>query len=71
VAPRRPAGLPSLQRDVADLEATAATLLNFQPVIVPGLQMAGYAREVVLPGYPEGRGFVIAEAALRWRAGPC
>jgi transcriptional regulator with XRE-family HTH domain len=49
-------GLPDLQHDVADLEATAATLLNFQPVIIPGLlQTAGYARQVVLSGYPGGR----------------
>jgi transcriptional regulator with XRE-family HTH domain len=49
-------GLPSLQRDVRDLEATAATFLNFQPVIVPGLlQTAEYARRIVLSGYPGGR----------------
>jgi transcriptional regulator with XRE-family HTH domain len=88
-------GLPDLQRDAGDLEATAVTLLNFQPVIIPGLlQTAGYARQIVLSGYPGGRpdigaaittrmerqgilyddarhlGFVIAEAALRWRVGP-
>lgn len=48
-------GLPSLQRDVRDLEATAAKLLNFQPVVVPGLlQTAEYARQIVLSGYPAG-----------------
>lgn len=59
-------GLPSLQRDVQDLEATAATLLNFQPVIVPGLlQTAGYARQVVLSGYPGGRPDIGAAVASR------
>jgi transcriptional regulator with XRE-family HTH domain len=49
-------GLPRLQQDVRELEASAATLLNFQPVIVPGLlQTADYARRIVLSGYPAGR----------------
>ncbi len=59
-------GLPALQQDVADLEATAATLLNFQPVIVPGLlQTAEYARRVVLSGYPGGRSDIGAAVASR------
>jgi transcriptional regulator with XRE-family HTH domain len=42
-------GLPRLQDHVRDLEATATTLLDFQPVIIPGLlQTADYARQVVL-----------------------
>src|SRR5262249_13413296 len=59
-------GLPALQRDVAGLEATAATLLNFQPVIVPGLlQTAEYARRIVLSGYPTGRPDIGAAVASR------
>jgi transcriptional regulator with XRE-family HTH domain len=59
-------GLPALQRDVRDLESTAATLLNFQPVIVPGLlQTAEYARQIVLSGYPGGRPDVAAAVAAR------
>jgi len=59
-------GLPSLQRDVRDLEATAATLLNFQPVIIPGLlQTAEYARQVVLSGYPGGHPDIGAAVAAR------
>src|SRR5208282_2701091 len=42
-------GLPDLQQDVRELEASAATLLNFQPTIIPGLlQTADYARQIVL-----------------------
>ena len=59
-------GLPSLQRDVRELEAKAATLLNFQPVIVPGLlQTAEYARQIVLSGYPGGRPDIGAAIASR------
>jgi transcriptional regulator with XRE-family HTH domain len=59
-------GLPSLQHDVRDLEATAATMLNFQPVIVPGLlQTAAYARQVVLSGYPGSRPDIAAAIAAR------
>jgi transcriptional regulator with XRE-family HTH domain len=59
-------GLPALQQDVADLEGTAATLLNFQPVIVPGLlQTAEYARRIVLSGYPGGRADIGAAVASR------
>lgn len=40
-------GLPTMQNDVRELEATAATLRCFQPTIVPGLlQTAEYARRV-------------------------
>jgi len=49
-------GMPALQRDVQSLEAVAATLLNFQPVIIPGLlQVADYTRRLILSGYPGGR----------------
>jgi transcriptional regulator with XRE-family HTH domain len=59
-------GLPRLQDHVRDLEATAATLLNFQPVIVPGLlQTADYARQVVLSGYPGGRPDIAAAVSAR------
>lgn len=49
-------GLPDLQQDVRELEHDAATILNFQPTIIPGLlQTADYARRIVQSGYPEGR----------------
>ena len=49
-------GLPALQQDVRDVEATSATILNFQPTIVPGLlQTADYALRLVSSGYPDGR----------------
>lgn len=59
-------GLPRLQDHVRDLEATAATLLNFQPVIIPGLlQTADYARQIVLSGYPGGRPDIAAAISAR------
>jgi hypothetical protein len=49
-------GLPELQQDVRELEATSATIVNYQPTIVPGLlQTAEYARRLVSSGYPGGR----------------
>lgn len=43
----RTEGLPAMQIDVRELEATANTLHVFQPTIVPGLlQTAEYARQV-------------------------
>ncbi|HEX9536656.1 MAG TPA: helix-turn-helix transcriptional regulator [Streptosporangiaceae bacterium] len=59
-------GLPQLQQDVRELEATSATILNFQPTIVPGLlQTAGYARALVASGYPGGRPDVAAAVTAR------
>ena len=41
-------GLTSVQESVRELEATARTLRNFQPGIIPGLlQTAGYARSIL------------------------
>jgi transcriptional regulator with XRE-family HTH domain len=59
-------GLPELQEDVRELEAGAATILNFQPTIIPGLlQTADYARRLILSGYPAGRPDVAAAVAAR------
>jgi transcriptional regulator with XRE-family HTH domain len=59
-------GLPQLQQDVRELEATSATILNFQPTIIPGLlQTAGYARHLVASGYPGGRPDVAAAVTAR------
>ncbi len=59
-------GLPELQQDVRELEATSATMLNFQPVIIPGLlQTADYARRLVQSGYPGGRPDIAAAVSAR------
>jgi transcriptional regulator with XRE-family HTH domain len=59
-------GLPDLQQDVRELEATAATHLNFQPTIIPGLlQTADYARQLVASGYPGGRPDIAAAVTSR------
>lgn len=59
-------GMPALQRDVQNLEAVAATLLNFQPVIIPGLlQVADYTRRLILSGYPGGRDDLAAAVKAR------
>jgi hypothetical protein len=45
---RTSGGLAAVQDDVRELEATARTLRNFQPGIIPGLlQTAGYARSIL------------------------
>ncbi|HEY6423686.1 MAG TPA: helix-turn-helix transcriptional regulator [Pseudonocardiaceae bacterium] len=49
----RPRGLVQLQRDSLDFEATAETILEFDPVIVPGLlQVPEYARRIFTAGKP-------------------
>jgi transcriptional regulator with XRE-family HTH domain len=59
-------GLPELQKDVRELEATSAAILNFQPTIVPGLlQTADYARRLVVSGYPSGRPDIAAAVTAR------
>lgn len=59
-------GLPELQKDVRELEATSAVILNFQPTIVPGLlQTADYARRLVTSGYPAGRPDIAAAVTAR------
>jgi transcriptional regulator with XRE-family HTH domain len=41
-------GLPTIQEEVGELEATARTVRNFQPGIIPGLlQTAEYARRIL------------------------
>lgn len=59
-------GLPELQQDVRGLEATAGTIRNFQPTVVPGLlQTADYARRLITSGYPEGRQDIATAVAAR------
>lgn len=60
------AGLPRLQLDVRDLEASAATISNYQPVLVPGLlQTPEYARRVVAANFPGGRDDLAAAIGAR------
>lgn len=59
-------GLPELQQDVRELEATAGTIRNFQPTVVPGLlQTADYARRLIASGYPGGRQDIATAVAAR------
>lgn len=49
----RSRGLAQLQRDSLEFEATAETILEFDPVIVPGLlQVPEYARRIFTAGKP-------------------
>jgi transcriptional regulator with XRE-family HTH domain len=46
-------GLGRLQQDTRDVEASAATIRNFQPLGIPGLlQVPEYARRLFAAGYP-------------------
>lgn len=48
-----PRGLAGLQQDSRELEASAATIRSFQPVLVPGLlQVPEYARRIFAAGNP-------------------
>lgn len=59
-------GLASLQHFSQDLEATAATIRNFHPTLVPGLlQVPEYARIVFTAGNPPGRPDIPAAIAAR------
>src|SRR5439155_5602813 len=59
-------GLAALQQDVRELEASVRTILNFPPLIVPGLmQVPEYARRIFAAGDPEGRLDVAAAIAAR------
>jgi transcriptional regulator with XRE-family HTH domain len=50
------AGLPAMQQDVRELEATTRVLRNFSPVVIPGLlQTASYARHVFEKSFLEPR----------------
>ncbi len=56
-------GLARLQRDSRELEASAATIRSFQPVLVPGLlQVPEYARRVFTAGNPQHSPSEIAAA---------
>ena len=58
-------GLARLQEDSAALEASAATILNFQIAGIPGLlQIPEYARRVFAAGHP-GRPDIAATVAAR------
>lgn len=49
-------GLPQLQRDVQDLEASAGTIRSYQPVLIPGLlQTPEYARRIFAARDENGR----------------
>ncbi|MGH3237928.1 MAG: helix-turn-helix domain-containing protein, partial [Streptosporangiaceae bacterium] len=60
-------GLAAVQEDVRGLEATARTLRNFQPGIIPGLlQTAGYASRILaLAGDAAGTGSAVAARLAR------
>ena len=59
-------GLAGLQQDVRDLEAGARTILNFTPLLVPGLmQVPEYARRIFAAGHPGGRPDIAAAVAAR------
>jgi transcriptional regulator with XRE-family HTH domain len=59
-------GLVKLQQDSRDLEAGAATILNFQPARIPGLlQVSEYARRTFAAGHPPGQSEIAAAVAIR------
>lgn len=56
-------GLARVQRDSRELEASAATIRSFQPVLVPGLlQVPEYARRIFAAGNPQHSPSEIAAA---------
>jgi transcriptional regulator with XRE-family HTH domain len=59
-------GLVKLQEDSGDLEASAATIRNFQTAGIPGLlQVPEYARRVFAAGHPAGQPDIAAAVAAR------
>jgi len=60
-------GLAQLQQDSRELEASAATIRSFQPVLVPGLlQVPEYARRIFAAGNPTlGPAEIAAAVAAR------
>lgn len=56
-------GLAQLQRDSREFEATARTILEFDPILVPGLlQVPEYARRIFVAGKPSYSAAEIAAA---------
>jgi len=59
-------GLASIQHDSQNLEASATTIRNFHPMLVPGLlQVPEYSRIVFAAGNPPGRADIPAAVAAR------
>jgi transcriptional regulator with XRE-family HTH domain len=59
-------GLAARQREMADLDRSAAGILHFQPSVIPGLlQSESYARRVLTFGDVSGRGGI--DAAVKER----
>ncbi|HEX9529299.1 MAG TPA: DUF5753 domain-containing protein, partial [Streptosporangiaceae bacterium] len=59
-------GLVKLQEDSLELEASAATILNFQTAGIPGLlQVPEYARRVFAVGHPAGQADIAGAVAVR------
>jgi transcriptional regulator with XRE-family HTH domain len=59
-------GLAGLQQDVRELEASARTILDFTPLLVPGLmQVPEYSRRIFAAGDPDRRLDVAAAIAAR------
>jgi transcriptional regulator with XRE-family HTH domain len=59
-------GLARLQDDTGDFHASAATILSFQPLLVPGLmQVPEYARRIFAAGHPSYGPAEIAAAVAR------
>lgn len=59
-------GLASIQHDSQNLEASAATIRNFHPILVPGLlQVPEYARIIFAAGNPPDRADIPAAVAAR------
>jgi transcriptional regulator with XRE-family HTH domain len=59
-------GLVRLQENSRELEATAATILNFQIAAIPGLlQIPEYARRVFAAGHPAGHPDIAGAVAAR------
>jgi hypothetical protein len=60
-------GLVKLQQDSRQAEARAATILNYQPLGIPGLlQVPEYSRRLIAAGYPR-RGSQEVAAAVKAR----
>ena len=59
-------GLAARQREMADMDRSAAEILHFQPSVIPGLlQSESYARRVLTFGDVSGRGGIDAAVKAR------